>query len=154
MTTWALPADIPRVRLLDSATPLERMPRIEALTEHTAGLWVKRDDSMPIGGGGNKLRSLEFWLGEAEAVGSDILVVAGQIVSNQCRLTAAAAAKRGIDCLILHNSPEPTLAEVQGNHLLSTLMGASFRFIGPITQATSATSWFPGMFLRVDVMSM
>ena len=133
--TWTIPPDIPRVQLLDRPTPLERMPNIEALTGHRGALWVKRDDSIPIGGGGNKLRSLEFWLGEAEAAGADIVIVAGQIVSNQCRLAAAAAAKRGLECLIIHNSDAPSRSQVQGNHLLSVLMGASFRFVGPVSES-------------------
>jgi 1-aminocyclopropane-1-carboxylate deaminase/D-cysteine desulfhydrase-like pyridoxal-dependent ACC family enzyme len=122
---------IPRVRLLDGPTPLQHLERIEALTGHGA-LWVKRDDAMPLGQGGNKLRSLEFWLGEARAQGADIVLVAGQTVSNQCRLTAAAAARLGLECLILHNDDAP--AVVQGNHLLARLYGARFRFLGPIDE--------------------
>ncbi len=122
---------IPRIRLLAQPTPLERLCRIEALSGHD-GLWVKRDDAMPLGLGGNKLRSLEFWLGEALAQDCDIVIVAGQTVSNLCRLTAAAAAKLGLDCVILHNDAEP--ARNEGNLLLSRLFGASFRFLGPMAE--------------------
>lgn len=124
--------DLARVALLDAPTPLERLARMETLAGH-GGLWVKRDDAMPLGLGGNKLRSLEFWLGEARARGCDMLVVAGAPVSNQCRLTAAVAAKLGLDCLILHSSDEP--ARDEGNLLLNRLLGAEIRFLGPVDEA-------------------
>lgn len=122
-------ANMPRVRLLDGPTPLERLRRIEALTGHR-GLYVKRDDAMPLGLGGNKLRSLEFWLGEALAEGCDVVLVAGRTVSNQCRLTAAGAARCGLDCVVVHNDDPP--AEETGNLLLSRLFGADIRFVGQI----------------------
>ena len=123
----------PRVRLIEHPTALQRLPRLEALTGHDS-LWIKRDDTIPLGQGGNKLRSLEFWMGEAMAQSCDIILVAGKTVSNACRAAAAAATKLGLDCLILHNDDEP--ARIEGNHLLSHLYGASFQFLGDIDEDT------------------
>lgn len=124
-------SDFPRVQLLDGPTPLQRLERIEADTGHS-GLFVKRDDAMSLGMGGNKLRSLEFWLGEARQLGSDVLIVAGRAVSNQCRLTAAAAARCGFGCVIVHNDDPPERDE--GNLLLSRSFGADIHFIGPMDE--------------------
>lgn len=121
----------PRISLITQPTPLERMARVERDTGH-ANLWVKHDDVMTIGLGGNKLRSLEFWIGEALARERDILVAFGSIASNQCRLTAAAAAKCGLECVIIYASEEP--ARYEGNLLLSRLAGADMRFIGPASE--------------------
>jgi len=120
--------DIPRVRLIDQPTALQRLPRIETLTGHDS-LWVKRDDAILLGQGGNKLRSLEYWLGEAMAQSCDIVLVAGKSVSNMCRAAAAAAAKLGLDCLVLHNDDEPMRRE--GNFLLipSGVDGDSLIFV-------------------------
>ena len=82
--------DFPRYKLLHEPTLLQRLERTETALDRP-GLYVKRDDLMPIAMGGNKLRSLEFWLGAALQEQSDVLLVAGTPMSNLCRLTAAAA---------------------------------------------------------------
>ena len=57
-----------RVRLLGGPTPIQRLHRVEAALAPSlngARMFVKRDDAMTLGGGGSKLRKLEFLLGEA-----------------------------------------------------------------------------------------
>jgi 1-aminocyclopropane-1-carboxylate deaminase/D-cysteine desulfhydrase-like pyridoxal-dependent ACC family enzyme len=119
----------PRVDLLQQPTPLEHMARIGGHTGHQQ-LWVKRDDCMPLAFGGNKVRSLEFWLGEALERGCDMLVIAGAPASNQCRLTAAAAAKMGLECLVLYAGTDPLPSH--SNLLLTGMLGAQIRSLGPV----------------------
>ncbi len=57
---------IPRVRLFAGATPLEAMPNL-AKSCGGGPLLVKRDDCMSLAFGGNKVRQLEFYMGEARA---------------------------------------------------------------------------------------
>jgi len=78
--------------------------------------------------GGNKVRSCEFWFGEALAANADLILVAGGLPSNQCRLVAATACKLGLECHILHNAEEP--ATRSGNQLLNQLMGVKQLFLG------------------------
>src|SRR3954469_19860579 len=54
--------DLPRVPLASvSPTPLEPLDRLGgALGLEPGRLWVKRDDLNGLGGGGNKVRKLEF----------------------------------------------------------------------------------------------
>jgi 1-aminocyclopropane-1-carboxylate deaminase/D-cysteine desulfhydrase-like pyridoxal-dependent ACC family enzyme len=96
-------------------------------------LWVKRDDCMPLAFGGNKVRNLEFWLGQALEQNCDLLVIAGAAASNQVRLTAAAAAKLGLECLVLYTGPDspPT----HSNRLLTEMMGARIQSIGNVDEA-------------------
>ena len=85
-------AKLPRVKLTELPTPLQACPRLSEAVGHGVRLLVKRDDLTGLGCGGNKLRKLEFSLGEAKAAGCDVLIhgLAGQ--SNYCRQAAAAAA--------------------------------------------------------------
>lgn len=122
----------PRIDLVGGPTALEPMRRISGLTGHSQ-LWVKRDDCMPLAFGGNKVRSLEFWIGEALTRKSDVLVVAGALPSNQCRLAAAAAAKIGLDMLVLYAGDAS--APLRGNALLTERLGAEIRMLGPVGEA-------------------
>ena len=119
----------PRYDLVKMPTPLQRLSGFERKLGRS-GLYAKRDDLMEIGLGGNKLRSLEFWLGAALQQRADIVLVAGGATSNLCRLTAAAASMTGLDCLIIHNAADSP-ANREGS-FLNRLFGAQTRFIGPV----------------------
>lgn len=75
MVTGALGA-FPRASLSHLPTPLEEAPR---LTDRLGGpaIQVKRDDLTSTGAGGNKVRKLEFLLGEALANGVDTVITFG-----------------------------------------------------------------------------
>ncbi len=123
----------PRVQLATLPTPLQHLPRYGALANHPE-VYIKRDDFMALGMGGNKLRHLEFWLGAALQQGADVIIACGRPESNQCRLTAAAAAKLGLKCILLHNTEKADF--LQGNILLSYLMGAQSMYLGEIDEDT------------------
>lgn len=114
-----------RVALARLPTPVEPLARLSA---HLGGpqLWVKRDDLTGLGLGGNKLRKLEFLLGEAQALGADAVLTVGALQSNHARQTAAACARLGLDCeLILRRSSHASDAYLNGgNVLLDRLFGA------------------------------
>lgn len=126
-----MPANLPRVDLLGSPTPFEPMRRAGAALGHS-GLWIKRDDCMALGMGGNKVRSLEYWLGAALARDCDMVVVAGAPASNQCRLTAAAAARLGLSALVLYAGDAG--APLHANAALTRLFGAEIRWLGPLSE--------------------
>lgn len=125
----------PRFRLLYQETPLE--PAL-GWTGHPDVL-IKRDDAIPLGLGGNKLRSLEYWLGAALAQKSDVLVVAGAVASNQVRLTAAAAVKAGLPCRVLYDGDAAT-RRIGGNQMLTKCFGAEISFLGPVNEAERAAA--------------
>jgi D-cysteine desulfhydrase len=124
-----------RADLLQGPTPIQRAERLEqqlGLKAQGIGLFLKRDDHMLIGGGGNKLRKLEFHLGAALATGVDTVITIGGLQSNHARLTAAVCARLGIACeLILTRSVPKTEVdyELNGNILLDQLFGATLRVL-------------------------
>ena len=123
--------EFPRYKLLHEPTLLQRLERTEKVLGRS-GLYAKRDDLMPIAMGGNKLRSLEFWLGAALREHSDVLLVAGTPLSNLCRLTAAAASMAGLDCIVIHNAADGAAAHRAS--FLNRIFGASVRFTGNVDE--------------------
>lgn len=116
---------LPRVRLAQLPTPLHRLDNLSRMLG--LDLWIKRDDLTGLEGGGNKTRKLEFLVGEALQDGADTLVTIGALQSNHTRQTAAAAARTGLRCALLHSGWTRDAGELYrrtGNLLLSSLMGA------------------------------
>jgi D-cysteine desulfhydrase family pyridoxal phosphate-dependent enzyme len=117
---------LPRVSLTRLPTPLDEAPRLAAALG-VARLLVKRDDLTDLALGGNKVRKLEFLLGEALAQGADTLVTTAGAQSNFLRLTAAAARRLGLRAvLVVRGGPAP---DPQGNLLLMQLLGAELRYV-------------------------
>jgi 1-aminocyclopropane-1-carboxylate deaminase/D-cysteine desulfhydrase-like pyridoxal-dependent ACC family enzyme len=132
---------LPRVRLAHLPTPLEEAPRFAAILGGGVRVFIKRDDCTGLVLGGNKARHNEFLLGDAVAEGCDLFVWGALVQSNNCRQTAAACAKLGIECrLYLSRAHQKT--EPQGNLLIDYLVGAKVEFtdakIGPELNALLA----------------
>ncbi|MGH7266515.1 MAG: D-cysteine desulfhydrase family protein [Candidatus Rokuibacteriota bacterium] len=119
----------PREPLGFFPTPLHPLPRLTAYVREWRGprLWIKRDDLTGFALGGNKVRKLEFFLAEARATGADVLLTAGGQQSNHARITAAAAARAGLDCVLVLSGGRP--AAWAGNLALDRLFGAEARFV-------------------------
>ncbi|MPQ71557.1 MULTISPECIES: D-cysteine desulfhydrase family protein [unclassified Pseudomonas] len=128
-------ATFPRARLLEGPTPIQRAYRLEQQLGAAAkgiGLYLKRDDFMALGGGGNKLRKLEFHLGAALHQHIDTLITVGGLQSNHARLTAAAAARLGVDCELMLTQSTAVSGldyEYNGNRLLDELFGARLHLL-------------------------
>ncbi len=128
-------ARFPRVKLCQAPTPLEHLPRLTAALQGPGGvgpdIWMKRDDLTGMGGGGNKVRKLEFLAGAALAEGADHLVTQGAVQSNHVRQTAAVAAKLGLACtaVLEHRIETNDSAYLNsGNVLLDRLMDTRIEY--------------------------
>lgn len=120
-------ATFPTVRFTDGATPLQHLPRLSA---HLGGpaIFIKRDDLTGLTGGGNKARKLEYLAADALAKGADTLIGLGATQSNHARQTAAAAARLGMDCVLLLErrlEGQPEEYYRAGNALLNRILGAT-----------------------------
>jgi 1-aminocyclopropane-1-carboxylate deaminase/D-cysteine desulfhydrase-like pyridoxal-dependent ACC family enzyme len=123
----AAAARLPQAPLLSTPSPVEELARLRAAIGATPRLLVKRDDAIPFGFGGNKIRKLAFMVGEARASGADTLITCGGVQSNHARATASAAAKLGMRCVIVANGTAPV--RLSGNALLDQLLGASVQYV-------------------------
>ncbi|MFJ8740638.1 pyridoxal-phosphate dependent enzyme [Embleya sp. NPDC127516] len=123
-----------RVLLGTWPTPLEPAPRLaKALGLGADDLWVKRDDLTGLGGGGNKVRKLEWTCGAAVAAGATTLVTTGAPQSNHARLTAAAGARLGLDVVLVLAGTGG--ASASGNIALDGLFGATVVWAGDVGRA-------------------
>lgn len=98
--------DIARVNLASLPTSVDSLPRISA---HLSGprIKIKRDDLTGLALGGTKVRKMEYLLADAMQQGARTIVTAGPNHSNHCRLAAAAAARCGLDCVLILSSKDP-----------------------------------------------
>ena len=118
-----------RVPLGSWPTPLEPMPRLATrLGLDPDALLVKRDDLTGLGGGGNKVRKLELLLAEASESGAEALITSGAAQSNHARITAAAAARLGLGCVLVLWGSAPE--QPRGNLVLDHLAGAELVWAG------------------------
>lgn len=116
---------LPRFPLGHFPTPLEY---VERFSKALGGprIYVKRDDCTGLAFGGNKTRHNEFLIADALRQKADIIVWGAGIQSNNCRQTAAACAKAGLDIHLVLGRGGPAKGPdvVQGNLLLDHLVGA------------------------------
>src|SRR4051812_24815643 len=119
--------DWPRIALIGEPTPVQEMSGLRDALGGGPRLLAKRDDAIPFGFGGNKVRKLEFVVAQALAEGANTIVTVGGIQSNHARATAATAAKLGLHCVLILNGVPPI--RPSGNLLLAQMLGAEVEYI-------------------------
>jgi len=115
----------PCLPLANYPTPLEQLPHLSS--ELGVQVFVKRDDGIGPGLGGNKTRKLEYLLGDAQARRASKVVTFGGLQSNHARITAAAARVAGLEPHLFYFEPRPL--RLEGNLLLNRLLGARMYFL-------------------------
>lgn len=120
-------ASLPSVPLAPDPTPVEEMNRLRAAIGGGPRLFVKRDDAIAFAFGGNKVRKMRLVAADALRSGADTLITCGGVQSNHARVTAAAAAKLGMRCVLVANGTAQE--RLTGNALLTRLVGAQVRYV-------------------------
>ncbi|MFW6015825.1 MAG: 1-aminocyclopropane-1-carboxylate deaminase/D-cysteine desulfhydrase [bacterium] len=110
-----------KVDLCYLPTDIEYINKFSSISNNN--IYIKRDDRTGLALGGNKARKLEYFMQEALNKKADYIVTYGSPHSNHCRLTAAAASKLGLPCLLILSQPneEP---KYNGNFFLFNLFNA------------------------------
>lgn len=124
---WPRLDDVARLRLAELPTPLIPMSRLSRELGNNQ-LWIKRDDLIGFGFGGNKVRGLEFLIADALAQQADVVITGAGCQSNHVRATAFAAAHSGLRCVAVYWG---TPAErCDGNYRITRMLEAEIRFTG------------------------
>jgi D-cysteine desulfhydrase len=113
-----------RLELALAPTPILKLDRLSRRLG--IELYVKRDDLTGLLESGNKVRKLEFLVGDALQQGADTLISSGPPDSNGCRAVAAVAARLGLRAVLAIRGGRPASAD--GNQLLGRLLGADMRY--------------------------
>lgn len=119
--------DLPRVCLGHFPTPIDELQRLSSLLGGPRIL-VKRDDLTGLATGGNKTRKLEYLIADALDQDATTIITAGAAQSNHARQTAAAAARYGLQCVLVLAPMAPPV--ITGNLLIDDLLGARVRWTG------------------------
>jgi D-cysteine desulfhydrase len=115
----------PRLELALAPTPILKLDRVSRRLG--VEVYLKRDDMTGLLESGNKVRKLEFLVGEALAQGADTLITGGTAQSNGCRAVSAVAARLGLAARLAIKGTRPS--SYDGNLLLDRLLGAEVRYL-------------------------
>ncbi len=115
----------PRLPLARYPTPLQYLPHLSEQVQRP--IYLKRDDEIGPGGGGNKTRKLEYLLAEAQQHGARKVATFGGLQSNHARITTAAARQFGLEPHLFYFERKPL--HLGGNLFLNELLGARMHFI-------------------------
>jgi L-cysteate sulfo-lyase len=118
---------IPRLRLANLHTPVERLDRLRQAIPGAPQLWIKRDDLTGYLGGGNKLRKLEYVMADALTRGATTIVSTGSITSNLARTTALIARRFGLKCELVLSGGDPKAA--RANWRVAELLGVKIHTV-------------------------
>src|SRR5690606_8299245 len=113
---------LPFVPLVDAPTEVHELSRLSAMTG--VSCWVKREDKASPRYGGNKVRKLEWLMGDAREKHADVLVTTGAIGPNHVLATAIHGIKAGLGVHALL-SPQPTTRHVEENLRADLAVGAT-----------------------------
>lgn len=116
----------PKVKLIEQPSSIYHLKRISKAVG--VDIYIKRDDLFPVGFGGNKLRKLEYLLGEAEKQKATHVFTVGAIQSNHARMTAIAAKMFGFEIELFLKKSVPVKEGSyfnNGNIILNNIVNAT-----------------------------
>lgn len=125
-----------RVNLAMHPTPIQTWDLHSAISGLPEGVefYIKRDDMTGCTTTGNKIRKLEFLLGDALAKGYNSIITAGSVQSNHARAVAVIARELGLDVHVFlrtRDYDKPEKVGSRGNLLFYKMMGVDMHLVKP-----------------------
>ena len=130
---WPPLSRLARVQLANLPTPLEPLPRISERVD--SEVWVKRDDITAARYGGNKVRKLEYLLGDARQRGANALITTGAVGSHHVFATALYGRELGFDTYAAL-TPQPYQRHVEELLRADLAVGAHLYPVHNLVEAT------------------
>lgn len=120
-----LTTKIPHVPLAHLPTPIHACDQLKEILHHP--IFIKRDDLTGYGNcyGGNKVRKLEFLLGDALHQGARTIITYGSAGTNHGLATACYSSQLGLGCILMLKH-QPNSSVVRQNLLLDSYFNAEF----------------------------
>lgn len=120
---------LPRIQLGFFPTPVHKLEKLS--NELGVNLYFKRDDFSGMNlFGGNKIRKLEYLIGDAIEKGCDYVFTFGATQSNHAMQTATACCKCGLKpVLYLESIVAPDDNDIRSNLLLDKILGAEIHIL-------------------------
>ncbi len=120
---------ISRIPIVNPPSPLEPLERFSSRYKPHKGpeVWIKRDDELGPGLGGNKGRKLAYLMADVLNQNKRKVITFGGLQSNHARMTAAACAKLDLEAHLFFFERKPRI--LSGNLMLNHLLGAKMHFI-------------------------
>lgn len=119
-------------------TPVGKLPMLGKQLSHDQ-LFMKRDDLSGLVYGGNKIRKLEFLLGEALEQGAKAVITYGAVGSNHALATAVCCRQLGLKAICIL-APQETSRHVRKNLLLQQAVGAELLLVDNFSEFSNVTA--------------
>ena len=119
---------IGKVGLIKFPSPIHQLESVSE--DYGCNIYVKRDDLIGVGLGGNKVRKLEYLLADALRKKRKLIVTAGSLQTNHGMLTALCATKLGLHCVLFLMVEEGSVPKnLSGNLILDEFIGCDIEFV-------------------------
>jgi 1-aminocyclopropane-1-carboxylate deaminase/D-cysteine desulfhydrase-like pyridoxal-dependent ACC family enzyme len=128
----------PRAALAELPTPVAELPTLGKSVGHDR-LFMKRDDLSGPVYGGNKIRKLEFLLGEAVEQGRTTVITYGAAGSNHALATAVCCRRLGLRAISIL-APQAPSDHVRKNILMGFAAGAELHLCSDYSEFPDVTA--------------
>ena len=137
-----------KINLANLPTRIQKLDKLSA--DLGRNIYLKRDDETGIELSGNKVRKLEYSLAEAQRQGAQVIITCGALQSNHARATAVAAAKLGLETVLVLMEGEDQPAN--GNYMLDLILGVRVIRLSPEDYSQNLSQIMKDLKKEYDLM--